>query len=80
MSGMPFVRCDSKTAMMPAEKGLSPPGPHLAQSTHPSPALTHQGDDQCQAMEQRVQRLGGALGFVPEHPVHQESCTEREGT
>lgn len=38
------------------------------------PALTDEGDEQRQAVEQGVQSLGGALGFVPEHPVNQESC------
>lgn len=40
-------------------------------------ARTNEGDEQRQAMEQRVQRLGGSLGLVPEHPVHEESCPER---
>lgn len=46
--------------------------------SRPPPVLTDEGDDQRQAVEQSVQRLGGALGFVPEDPVNQESC-RREG-
>lgn len=77
MSEMPLARWDSKTAMMPEERSPSAPGLPPAQPTQLRPALTQEGDEQRQAVEQGVQGPGGALGFVPEHPVHQQSCTER---
>lgn len=77
MSEMPLARWDSKTAMMPEERSPSAPGLPPAQPSQLRPALTQEGDEQRQAVEQGVQGPGGALGFVPEHPVHQQSCTER---